>query len=103
MNAKHSNPQYIALNNQIDDLLAQLHAPHMSEGDDLYCPQAYEETAEALVRLENERDELLAGVLMERWNGSMGAPIDRARALELARYANSERDKRALVALEVGV
>ena len=82
------NEQYTTLNAQIDALYAQLQA------DDGSDAQAYEQTAEALVSLQGERDELLAGLLLERYNTRFTTPIDRARSLEMARHANEQRDNR---------
>jgi predicted N-formylglutamate amidohydrolase len=84
--------QYHEINVQIDALYAQLDAIVAAES---YDPQWYEQVAEQQVSLMHDRDGLLAGILMEKYNTGNRPPIDYGRALELAQHANEQRDNRA--------
>lgn len=82
------NQQMIALSAEIADLRAQLDA---IQSADWYDAEAYERVAERLVTLEAQHEELLAGLLQERWTARFKTPMSRERALELARVTLEQR------------
>lgn len=95
----YSNPQYIELNQRVDDLLRLIHSSIMDVNNEDYDPDAYAQTADDLAAVENARDDLLADLLMADYNRNPIYKLTRDRALELARGANERRNARILATL----